>query len=362
MLKNPLRGRGLPASPELAEGRVIADPAEARQLLDRCPTGSPTPLRNATELARELGVASLHLKDESQRMGLGSFKALGAAYVIAREAAQRADSDEGPASCGQMADVLSDTVYACASAGNHGLSVAAGARVFGARAVIYLSLTVPEAFAERLRRFGADVVRAGDNYEASMKAAAADAEAHGWTLLSDSSWPGYVALPTRVMEGYLIMGAEVADEIPEPPTHVFLQAGVGGFAAAMTALFRARWGDAPTIVVVEPEAAPALIESVRAGRPVTCAGPASTMGRLDCKEPSHVALAELAREADYFVTISDDECATTEALLARHGIDTTASGAAGVAGLHQAGSNRAKMGITAESRVLAFITEGRENQ
>ena len=360
LISNPFRGRGLPQQPGLAEGRVARDPSQALALFGRCPAAAKSPLLVMPELAEEFGVAALYLKDERQRMGLGSFKALGATHAIAREAALRSDTPGMTASCEAMTDALDDTVYACASAGNHGLSVAVGAAHFGARAMIYLAESVPEAFAERLRARGATVVRSGDDYEASMAAAAADAEANGWTLLSDSSWPGYVEPPQRVMEGYLIMGAEIVEAMPEPPSHVFLQAGVGGLAAAMTALFRERWGDAPTVVVVEPSAAPALLESIRAGRPVVTSGPVSTMGRLDCKEPSHLALAELATGADFFVTIDDDQCAETVALLARHGIDTAPSGASGVAGLHHAGELRSQLGLASDSRVLAILSEGPE--
>jgi diaminopropionate ammonia-lyase len=359
-ISNPFRGVGLPAHAELAKGRVIRDPAEALALFARCPAAAPSPLLELPELAAELGVARLQLKDERQRMGLGSFKALGATHAIARDATQRRDTPDTSAACESLADALEGTVYACASAGNHGLSVAVGAAHFGARAMIYLAESVPEDFAQRLRSRGATVVRAGADYEASMAAAAADAEANGWTLLSDSSWPGYVEPARRVMEGYLVMGAEVVDAMPEPPSHVFLQAGVGGLAAAMTALFRERWGDAPTVVVVEPTAAPALFESIRAGRPVVAPGPVSSMGRLDCKEPSHLALGELATGADCFVTIDDAQCAQSVAMLARHGLDTTPSGAAGVAGLHHAGELRARLGLTKASHVLAFLSEGPE--
>lgn len=360
LLRNPFRHSGLPPRSGLAQGHVIADPAAAQALWRRCPAAAPTPLRELPHLAQALGVEALHLKDESGRMGLGSFKALGAAHAIAREAALRADGADGPAPCERLADALVGEVYVCASAGNHGLSVAAGARIFGATAVVYLSDTVPAAFAARLQGFGARVVRAGRDYEASMAAAAKAADDNGWTLLSDSSWPGYVDLPVRVMEGYLIAGAEVADRIRRVPSHILLQAGVGGFAAAITAFFRARWGPGPTVIVVEPEAAPALIGSIRAGRPVKSTGPPSTMGRLDCKEPSHLALGELAREADYFATISDDECSVTVALLDRHGIVTTPSGAAGVAAVEHAGALRAALGLDGRSRLLAFVTEGPE--
>ena len=193
-----------------------------------------------------------------------------------------------------------------------------------------------------------------------MQSVAEDARRRDWILLSDSSWPGYVELPSRVMEGYLVMADEVLGQLAQPPTHVFLQAGVGGLAAAMTAYVRAHWGDGPTIVVVEPEAAPALIESIRAGAPVATTGPDSCMGRLDCKEPSHLALGELARGADWFITIDEDRAAKAAARLERHGIATTPSGAAGVAAIPEVGDDMERLGLSGGSRVLAFVTEGRE--
>jgi len=165
------------------------------------------------------------------------------------------------------------------------MSVAAGAAVFGARAVVHIAETVPESFAERLAAKGATVVRGGDDYAASMALAQESAETNGWTLLSDSSWPGYIDAPHRLMEGYLQLAAEAAEQIDAPPTHIFLQAGVGGMAGAVAAYAREAWGDAPTICVVEPEFAPAILESINAGRVVFADGPVSEMGRLDCKEP-----------------------------------------------------------------------------
>lgn len=298
-------------------------------------------------LATALGVARISLKDERQRMGLGSFKALGAAHAIARDAAANAADDHSHA--------LKGRVYVTASAGNHGLSLAAGARVFGARAVIYLSTAVPEAFAERLRAKGAEVIPAGADYEASMQAAADAAEAQGWTLLSDSSWPGYTELPLRVMEGYLQMAAEVATQIDKAPSHIMLQAGVGGLAAAVAAHARLVWGDRPQIVIVEPEAAPALIEGIRAGRVTETTGPASSMGRLDCKTASMIALNGLARDADVFVTISEADAMRAVELLAALGVATTPSGAAGVAALV------AGLELPEDAHVLAILSEGPED-
>lgn len=357
---NPFRGRGLPPVDGMAEGQVRTDPSGVGELLERCPAAQPTALITPGALAEQMQVAQLHLKDERSRMGLGSFKALGAGNVIAHMAVERLGGNGSPVDEAELATALKGTVFACASAGNHGLSVAANAAVFGAEARVYLSEAVPEAFAQRLRQRGATVCRAGDDYEASMAAAAEDAAANGWILLSDSSWPGYVDVPTMVMDGYLVVGAEIVAALDRPATHILLQAGVGGLAAALAAYFRAQWGEDPVIVVVEPDRAPSLQASIRAARPVSAPGPVSSMGRLDCKEPSHVALGELARTADHFVTVTDDEVEATVALLQDHGIDTTPSGAAGVAALHHVGADRDALELDPDSRVLAIITEGPE--
>ena len=340
---NPYRGRGLPDLQPTPGARARA----VASLLAQCPKHEQTPLRDVPALAEMAGAARVTIKDERGRMGLGSFKALGAAYAIAREAA---------AAGGALPTALTGRTYVTASAGNHGLSVAAGARIFGAAAVIYLADTVPESFAARLRGMGAQVERAGADYEASMVAAGHSAKAQGWTLLSDGSWPGYVDLPFRVMEGYRQIATEIVGQMTDRPTHVLLQAGVGGLAAAVAAELRLAWGDDPQMIVVEPEAAPALIDSIRAGRVVVTSGPVSAMGRLDCKTPSMLALADLARDADGFVTLTEEEAATGAEAVAAAGLPSTPSGAAGVAAL-LAGLD----GINAESHVLCILSEGPEN-
>ena len=342
-LDNPFRGTGMPDLPPTPG----ADAGAVSRLLAQCPRHTPTPLLDCPGLAAKAGVASLAIKDERSRMGLGSFKALGAAYAIAREAASVG---------GDLHHALQGRTFVTASAGNHGLSVAAGARVFGAMAVVYLSQAVPEGFATRLHAMGAQVVRAGADYEASMDAASDAAKAHDWTLLSDGSWPGYVDLPFRVMEGYRQIATEIVAQSARVPTHVLLQAGVGGLAAAVAAELRRAWGDAPRMIVVEPQAAPALIESIRAGHVVDTQGPASAMGRLDCKTPSMLALADLARDADRFVTLTEAEGGAGAAAVAAAGLASTPSGAAGVAAL-MAGL----AGSDAHSRVLCILSEGPED-
>lgn len=319
------------------------DAAAPAALLARCPVAARTPLVAASDLAAQIGVDTLHIKDERARMGLGSFKALGAAYVIA---------------CDAAAGVAKGQSYYTASAGNHGLSVAAGAQAFGAKAVIYLAATVPEAFAARLEAMGAEVRWRGAVYEDSMEAAKADADADGAALLSDSSWPGYTDRPWRLMEGYLVLMQEAVAQMPAPPTHIFLQAGVGGLAASAAAYARHVWGSGPRIVVVEPDAAPALLASVAAGHAVVTQGPASAMGRLDCKEPSLIALKGLARDASDFMLISEEDGAMGADLADQAGLASTPSGAAGLAGLAVAAGG--DFGLDANSRVMVILSEGPE--
>ena len=354
LLNNPLRGQGMPALTANAQSLVSNDVASVMKLLQACPAAKVTPMIEAPALADELGIGGLFIKDERTRMGLGSFKALGAAYAIAKAAVAANGGNVG--SIEDMATILNGSVYVTASAGNHGLSVAAGARIFGARSVVYLSKTVPAGFADKLRSFGAEVVIEGDDYEASMVGAQTAAAENGWTLLSDSTWEGYDG-GRDIMEGYLAMPAEVDDQIDAPPTHIFLQAGVGGLAAGVAIYARDHWGDAPVLCVVEPTAAPALIASVEAGKPIHAGGPVSNMGRLDCKEPSFLALEYLAREADAFMTLDDDYVADTIGRLNAVGIETSPSGGAGFAGL-VAAADAGALNLGPESRVLIFISEG----
>ena len=347
LLANNLRGKGLRFSPSKP---VSSDSKNVKKLISKCPMYAQTPLHECADLANLLGIGSLHIKDERPRMGLGSFKALGATYAIAKMAAKSPLINDEPEK------TLRGKTFITASAGNHGMSVAAGARIFGANSVIYLSETVPKEFAGRLREKGAKVIFEGGDYEASMQAAADCAELEGWILLSDSTWEGY-STGYDVMEGYLMMPEEAFIQMPISPTHIFLQAGVGGLAAAVTASVRSNWGISPKIIVVEPSEAPAIMESIRVGKPVYAEGGVSIMGRLDCKEPSHLALYCLAKEADFFMTLTDSEVLESIEGLDKYGLLTSASGGAGYAGLVKALTTH-NCDLDSDSHVLLFLSEG----
>lgn len=359
IIENPHKGQAISDQAwGLVAGQISDDVQSVARLMALCPIAKQTPLADLPQLASALGIEGLAIKDERCRMGLGSFKALGAAYAIAKRAVAANGGSLEPQA---LQTALKGQTFVCASAGNHGLSLAAGARVFGADAVVYLSETVPAAFEQRLADKGARVVRAGADYEASMAAAVQAAEDQGWTLLSDSTWPGSVEGGHDVMEGYTLMADEAIKQWHEtmgdaPPSHIYLQAGVGGLAAGSAVLFRKIWGSAPRIVVVEPDAAPALFESIRQGRLVETQGPSSDMGRLDCKVASHLALKALASMADAFMVISDADCQTEiERLAEASGIEASPSGGAGFAGLAlDAAAGR----LPGDARALIIVSEG----
>lgn len=303
-------------------------------------------------------------KDETGRMGLGAFKALGAPYAVARiiEAEWLARTGEiltpdrmGDADIRAFAVTLS---FVCASAGNHGMGVAAGARAMGAKARVHLANTVPEGFADRLRALGAEVVRSGEVYDESVAAAIADADTSGAILLADGTWPGYTEIPKLVMEGYCVIAEELRREFETSgnwPTHVYLQAGVGGLAAAMAHMIRLNWAEQPELIIAEPEAAPCLKASHLAAHPVRADGPESNMGRLDCKEPSIVAWQVLERCSVRYETLSEEEGRAASDAMGALGLATTPSGAAGFAALRKHGP---LLDDDQSFRPLVIVSEG----
>lgn len=315
----------------------------------------PTPL---VQINGPAGCAVM-AKDETARMGLGAFKALGAPYAVARilDHKWRAKSGEDTLNSPAAQAFVAAQTFVCASAGNHGVGVAAGARDAGAKARIHLADTVPESFAKRLRDLGATVVRSGAVYEDSVAAATRDAETSGDILLADGTWPGYTEIPKWVMEGYCVIAEELREEFERSgrwPTHVYLQAGVGGLAAAMAHMIRLNWAEQPELVVVEPQAATCLQDSHRAGRPTQATGPESNMGRLDCKDPSIVAWSVLERCNVRYAMLSEEEGAQAAAEVTAQGIATTPSGAAGYGAIRH--ENDAVL-ASASYRPLVIISE-----
>ena len=328
---------------------------------------APTPLLDLplTDLPP---AAVVRLKDESPRFGLGSFKALGAPYAAANALAAEL-SRRGIASAavsadladGRYAEATGDFVLAAATDGNHGRALAWAAARFHAKCVIYLHETVSAGREAAIARYGAEIRRVPGTYDDSVRACAADAEAHGWGVISDTSWPGYTEVPRDIMQGYRLMADEAADQwTGPPPTHVLIQGGVGGAAAAVAVQVRARWGDAAALIVVEPENAACLLASARAGESVAVDGDLDTvMAGLACGEPSLLAWQELERAAAAFMTIPDAAAVDTMRWLAARGIVSGESGAAGLAAFRVLDDfGRVALGFGPDSRVLAFSTEG----
>ncbi|NWH07980.1 MAG: pyridoxal-phosphate dependent enzyme [Alphaproteobacteria bacterium] len=310
----------------------VLNTIRAADAFQRCPDYRPTPL-----IQRAVTGETLWLKDERNRLGLGSFKALGGAYAIARLVAHAAGTTDnaGPMDP-RMREAAKAITFVCASAGNHGLSVAAGARLFGARARVHLPLSAPPEFQRRIRAEGAAVLLSGETYDDAMRAARDDAARDGGVWLSDCAFSTYEIGPALVMEGYTLIAREMAHQFAAAdswPTHIFVQAGVGGLAAALAYEVRTAWTRQPELVVVEPETAACVAAAVTDPQAVETAGPSSIMHRLDCKRASSMAARVLKAARASFVSVSDDEAERAAAMLAQAGFATTPSGAAGLAGL-----------------------------
>ncbi|WP_118134418.1 diaminopropionate ammonia-lyase [Oceanicella sp. SM1341] len=366
--------RGAPLLPADAELFAPGGVARAAALLPLRPDHGPTPLTALPGLAARLGLGALHVKDEGARLGLGSFKALGGAYavqvLVLEEAARRLGRPVAPQDLASapVRAIAAGMTFACATDGNHGRSVAQGARLCGARAAIFVHSGVSEARVAAIAAFGARMIRVQGSYDASVEEAARVAEAEGWTVVSDTSWPGYERIPGLVMQGYTVLVAEALAALPAPPTHVFLQAGVGGFAAAVAGHLQALLGPRmPRVVVVEPQRAACLLASARAGAPVRVPEEAPTvMAMLECYEPSRVAWRILERLAEGFLALDEESAPAAMRRLAAPepgdpAIVAGESGAAGLAGLLHAlddGRLGDALGLGPAARVLVINTEG----
>ncbi len=343
--------QGVPGVVVLTEGGFRRATAE----ITAWPGYAPTPLHALPPQ----GFASLHYKDEAGRFGLGSFKALGGAYAVQKlvvgELARAGIRATG-------AEVFSgqhkpDVTVTCATDGNHGRSVAWGARNCGAACVIFVHPGVTQGRRDAIAAYGAEIREVPGNYDDSVRAASAAAEAHGWHVISDTSWPGYTEPPRDVMQGYRLMAEEALAAMPEPPTHVFIQGGVGGVAAAVAVQLRARRIPAK-VIVVEPDEAACLLLSAEAGEIRVVEGDLPTlMAGLACGEPSLLAWQELERSAHAFMAVPDAAAVEAMRALAPLGIVAGESAVAGLVGALLAGRDGA-LGLGPESRVLVFGTEG----
>jgi diaminopropionate ammonia-lyase len=334
----------------------------------------PTPTFDLAGLADTLGLKGVYYKHEGPRFGLGSFKALGGAYAVLRSI-QRELSDTEARNItveeirnGHFASQISEMTIISATDGNHGRSVAWGAQRFGAKCRIYVHAEVSAFRAEAMRKLGAEVVRVNGDYDATVAQTRVDADKFGWMIVSDTSWPGYSLAPLDVMAGYGVMAREIVRDLPKPPTHVFLQGGVGGLAASVTAAFHQEWDKAaPRSIVVEPELAPCLFASAKVGAPTSVKIEKETlMAGLSCGEPSQIAWKILENSVHGFMTIPDTLVAPAVRMLANGqsgdcGIEVGESAVAGLIGLicgATSQSLRDEMKLDTQSRVLIIGSEG----
>lgn len=334
-----------------------------------------TPLYSLKALADEIGVARIDYKDEGQRFDLESFKALGGAYAVGRLLSQEVGKRLGrPVSLEELRvnpdvrEVSASLTVVTATAGNHGRSVAWGASIFGCQCIIYFPEGVSEGRQLAIEKYDAKVVRMPVNYDLAVQQADKDAKENGWFVISDTSYDGYTEVPCDVMQGYQILVDEAAKQLDEMPTHIFVQAGVGGLAAAVCAYFWERLGsERPSFIVVEPEAADCLYQSAAAGKlSATKGNLESVMGGLACGEPSMLVWDILKTGANAFCTIKDEASIAIMQFLAFPVGDDPAivagesagAGLVAAIGAMQDAKARIALGLDQNSRILVFGTEG----
>jgi diaminopropionate ammonia-lyase len=331
----------------------------------------PTPLHNLSSIANELGISALNLKDESPRFGLGSFKALGGAYAVYRVLEELVKKETGQANVtsidlrsGRYQAITNNITVVTATDGNHGKSVAWGAREFGCLCKVYIHKDVSHGRENAIAAFGCDMIRITGDYDESVRQTDIDARKNNWHVVSDTSYPGYMDVPRHVMQGYTILAIEISHQIGNTlPTHVFLPGGVGGIAAAVSAEFWRIWGvERPKVIIVEPEAADCLYQSALAKQPAHSSGNLETvMACLSAGEVSLLAWDILSRTANTFIILKDTTIAPSMQRLAKESIVSGESGAATLAGLAAVCSNpdaKQTLGLDSKSRVLLLSTEG----
>jgi len=332
--------------------------AAARQITD-WPGYQPTPLHSLPAIAEACGLRAVWYKDESDRFGLGSFKALGGAYAVAQlaERWQRSGRD------------LANLTVATATDGNHGRSVAWGARRAGCAATIFVHQNVSPPRRQAMTELGAEVVRVEGNYEDSLAACRRAAAEYGWQIVSDTSWDDYREIPLQVMAGYSLIASEVLDQLGDQNlTHTFLPVGVGGLAAGLVARFWQTMGrELCRVITVESDLSPCLQQSLAAGQRTRFDISAETlMAGLSCGEVSQLAWEILQPTVHHSVSIPDQAVGPLMRLLADglSGSPPIEAGECATAGLSALLAARRDpalwpaCGLGADSTVLLIGTEG----
>ena len=257
---------------------------------------APTPLISLNKLSKELNLNNIYYKDESKRFNLKSFKALGGAYAVEK-----------------VTQGNKDIVVATATAGNHGRSVAWGARRLGLKCKIFISKFVSDARGQAMADLGADVIKVKGNYEKSLIECIKQSKKNNWQIVQDVAWKDYMQVPTYTMAGYTVMMREIVDQINHQKiSHIILQAGVGGMAGAMVAGIARYLDYVPTTIVVEPDSAACVLESIKTGKIEKIdIKRESLMGGMSCGEVSLVPWEILKNSVKHCISLPDDDIAKT---------------------------------------------------
>ncbi|KAJ5357018.1 hypothetical protein N7517_011627 [Penicillium concentricum] len=354
------------------------------------PEYSPQPLRTLPGLAQKVGVDQLFLKDESKRFGsdIGSFKALGAPYAIYKILAEEvyAKTSVRPSSAelrtSKYHEITQDVTVCVATDGNQGRGLAYGAQVFGCRCVDYIHDHVSDGRADRMKKYGAVVIRVDGEYEASVARAKEDARMNGWYFVSSTSWSDFDNdVPQHVMNAYMVVLDEALSMIPavDKITHVFVCGGVGSIAAAIFQGFYKHFHEIqkstpalatatmPRFVVVEPSEADCLLQSAKNGEARESTGSLRTlMAGLACRAPSPAALKVLTWLTSDFMAVPDSVAVDGMKALAHaeEGDIPVVCGESSAAsmgillGSSADPSLREKLGLNRSSQVVLFGLEG----
>lgn len=342
-----------------------------------------TPLVSLDALAKNLGVKSIYVKDESYRFGLNAFKVLGGSYALGKVLANKLGLTISEINFSRVADLLEKPVtFTTATAGNHGTGVAWASREMGQKAVVYMPKGAAQSSVKRIQNLGAECVVTDCNYDDTVRLASRMAEENSWILVQDTAWDGYEEIPTWISQGYMTMAAEAKQQIEdyglEKPTHIFLQAGVGAMAGGVLGYFIDAYGPGHfRSVITEPEAANCLFKSVFAGSGVRVAVNGSLnsiMAGLACGEVNPVTWDILRDCGDAFISVSDNVSATGMRILGNplsgdSKVISGESGAIGIGALYTLCSSdefaikdaKQKLNITDSSVILVFSTEGDTN-
>jgi diaminopropionate ammonia-lyase len=336
-------------------------PASARAFHERLPGYAPTPLVSLPELAAELGVRSVMVKDESSRFGLGAFKVLGASWAIAELIAARTGAPTDLASL-RRASAGSGLRLVTATDGNHGRAVAHMASMVGVAATVFVPGGTTLAAAEVIAAAGADVVRVDADYDSAVAAAARfAADQPGRELVQDTAFDGYEQVPAWIVAGYDTMLVEVDEQLGAAPDLVAIPVGVGSLAQAVVVHYRRAGAPHPALLSVEPDRAACLLSSLAAGGSVSVATGSTLMTGLNCGTVSSIAWPVLRDGCDAAIAVTDVAAVQAVSDLGHLGISSGPSGAAALAGVRAAlatPDRRVALGIDGTSTLVLLNTEG----